>query len=64
MSGARRSFTESEAAPVGRPRAFIGGAQNEGTVAYGHRDAEGFNRLNARRFRTLEQRRKKLKLDE
>jgi argininosuccinate synthase len=35
----------------------------EGAVAYDHRDAEGFIRLNALRLRTLGQRRKKLKLD-
>ena len=34
----------------------------EGKVAYDHRDAEGFIRLNALRLRTLGQRRKKLKL--
>jgi argininosuccinate synthase len=34
----------------------------EGAVAYDHRDAEGFIRLNALRLRTLGQRRKKLKL--
>src|SRR6266700_2636946 len=33
----------------------------EGNVAYDHRDAEGFIRLNALRLRTLAQRRKKLK---
>src|ERR1700683_2219985 len=33
----------------------------EGAVAYDHRDAEGFIRLNALRLRTLGQRRKKLK---
>ena len=35
----------------------------EGAVAYDHRDAEGFIRLNALRLRTLAQRRRKLKLD-
>ena len=35
----------------------------EGAVAYDHRDAEGFIKLNALRLRTLAQRRKKLKLD-
>src|ERR1700752_2996660 len=35
----------------------------EGAVAYDHRDAAGFIRLNALRLRTLGQRRKKLKLD-
>ncbi|MGH6664193.1 MAG: argininosuccinate synthase, partial [Pseudolabrys sp.] len=35
----------------------------EGAVAYDHRDAEGFIKLNALRLRTLGQRRKKLKLD-
>jgi argininosuccinate synthase len=35
----------------------------EGKVAYDHRDAEGFIRLNALRLRTLAQRRKKLKTD-
>ena len=35
----------------------------EGTVAYDHRDAEGFIKLNALRLRTLGQRRRKLKLD-
>jgi len=35
----------------------------EGAVAYDHRDAAGFIRLNALRLRTLAQRRKKLKLD-
>src|SRR6266498_1971294 len=35
----------------------------EGDVAYDHRDAEGFIRLNALRLRTLAQRRKKLKSD-
>jgi len=34
----------------------------EGAVAYDHRDAEGFIKLNALRLRTLAQRRKKLKL--
>jgi argininosuccinate synthase len=34
----------------------------EGKVAYDHRDAEGFIRLNALRLRTLAQRRKKMKL--
>ncbi|MEA2979734.1 MAG: argininosuccinate synthase [Alphaproteobacteria bacterium] len=34
----------------------------DGAVAYDHRDAEGFIRLNALRLRTLGQRRKKLKL--
>ena len=34
----------------------------EGKVAYDHRDAAGFIRLNALRLRTLGQRRKKLKL--
>ncbi|MEA3022280.1 MAG: argininosuccinate synthase [Alphaproteobacteria bacterium] len=34
----------------------------EGAVAYDHRDAEGFIRLNALRLRTLAQRKKKLKL--
>jgi argininosuccinate synthase len=34
----------------------------EGAVAYDHRDAEGFIKLNALRLRTLGQRRKKLKL--
>jgi argininosuccinate synthase len=33
----------------------------EGNVAYDHRDAEGFIRLNALRLRTLAQRKKKLK---
>ena len=35
----------------------------EGKVAYDHRDAAGFIKLNALRLRTLAQRRKKLKLD-
>jgi argininosuccinate synthase len=35
----------------------------EGKVAYDHRDAAGFIRLNALRLRTLGQRKKKLKLD-
>ncbi len=35
----------------------------EGAVAYDHRDAAGFIRLNALRLRTLGQRRRKLKLD-
>ncbi len=35
----------------------------EGAVAYDHRDAEGFIKLNALRLRTLAQRRKKLKLN-
>src|SRR6202795_1523784 len=35
----------------------------EGAVAYDHRDAEGFIKLNALRLRTLAQRRKKLTLD-
>jgi argininosuccinate synthase len=35
----------------------------EGAVAYDHRDAEGFIKLNALRLRTLGQRRKKLKLE-
>ena len=35
----------------------------EGAVAYDHRDAEGFIKLNALRLRTLGQRKKKLKLD-
>ena len=35
----------------------------EGKVAYDHRDAAGFIRLNALRLRTLAKRRKKLKLD-
>src|SRR3979411_2848467 len=35
----------------------------EGAVAYDHRDAEGFIRLNALRLRTLGQRRRKLKLE-
>src|SRR6202043_3195391 len=35
----------------------------EGAVAYDHRDAEGFIRLNALRLRTLGQRKKKLKLE-
>ena len=35
----------------------------EGKVAYDHRDAAGFIRLNALRLRTLGQRRKKLKLE-
>jgi argininosuccinate synthase len=34
----------------------------EGAVAYDHRDAQGFIRLNALRLRTLGQRKKKLKL--
>jgi argininosuccinate synthase len=34
----------------------------EGNVAYDHRDAAGFIRLNALRLRTLAQRRRKLKL--
>jgi len=34
----------------------------EGAVAYDHRDAEGFIKLNALRLRTLGQRKKKLKL--
>ena len=34
----------------------------EGAVAYDHRDAAGFIRLNALRLRTLAQRRKKLGL--
>jgi argininosuccinate synthase len=34
----------------------------EGAVAYDHRDAEGFIRLNALRLRTLGQRKKKMKL--
>jgi len=34
----------------------------EGAVAYDHRDAEGFIKLNALRLRTLAQRKKKLKL--
>jgi argininosuccinate synthase len=34
----------------------------EGAVAYDHRDAEGFIKLNALRLRTLGQRRKKMKL--
>ena len=33
----------------------------EGNVAYDHRDAEGFIRLNALRLRTLAQRKKKRK---
>jgi argininosuccinate synthase len=33
-----------------------------GAVAYDHRDAEGFIKLNALRLRTLAQRKKKLKL--
>ena len=36
----------------------------EGAVAYDHRDAAGFIRLNALRLRTLAQRRKKLRLDD
>jgi len=36
----------------------------EGAVAYDHRDAAGFIRLNALRLRTLAQRRRKLKLDD
>jgi len=35
----------------------------EGAVAYDHRDAEGFIKLNALRLRTLGQRRRKLKLN-
>ncbi|MGE0562966.1 MAG: argininosuccinate synthase [Pseudolabrys sp.] len=35
----------------------------EGAVAYDHRDAEGFIKLNALRLRTLAQRKKKLNLD-
>jgi len=35
----------------------------EGAVAYDHRDAEGFIKLNALRLRTLGQRRRKFKLD-
>jgi argininosuccinate synthase len=35
----------------------------EGAVAYDHRDAEGFIKLNALRLRTLGQRRRKLRLD-
>jgi argininosuccinate synthase len=35
----------------------------EGKIAYDHRDAEGFIRLNALRLRTLAERRKKLKSD-
>ena len=35
----------------------------EGAVAYDHRDAAGFIKLNALRLRTLGQRRRKLKLD-
>jgi len=35
----------------------------EGAIAYDHRDAEGFIKLNALRLRTLGQRRRKLKLD-
>ena len=35
----------------------------EGAVAYDHRDAEGFIRLNALRLRTLGQRKRKLQLD-
>jgi argininosuccinate synthase len=35
----------------------------EGAVAYDHRDAEGFIKLNALRLRTLGQRQRKLKLD-
>ena len=35
----------------------------EGALAYDHRDAEGFIKLNALRLRTLGQRRRKLKLD-
>jgi argininosuccinate synthase len=35
----------------------------EGAVAYDHRDAEGFIKLNALRLRTLGQRRRKLKLE-
>ena len=35
----------------------------EGAVAYDHRDAEGFIKLNALRLRTLGQRRRKLELD-
>jgi argininosuccinate synthase len=35
----------------------------EGAVAYDHRDAEGFIKLNALRLRTLGQRRRRLKLD-
>jgi argininosuccinate synthase len=34
----------------------------EGAVAYDHRDAEGFIKLNALRLRTLAQRRRKLGL--
>ena len=34
----------------------------EGAVAYDHRDAAGFIKLNALRLRTLAQRRRKLKL--
>ena len=35
----------------------------EGAVAYDHRDAEGFIKLNALRLRTLGQRRRKFRLD-
>jgi argininosuccinate synthase len=35
----------------------------EGAVAYDHRDAEGFIKLNALRLRTLGQRRRRLKID-
>jgi argininosuccinate synthase len=42
---------------------FAVDAFEEGAVAYDHRDAEGFIKLNALRLRTLGQRRRKLKLD-
>ena len=36
----------------------------EGAVAYDHRDAQGFIKLNALRLRTLGQRKRKLKLEQ
>src|SRR6202045_1469585 len=63
----RIKLYKGNAAVVGRESSYSLYDQDlvtfeEGAVAYDHRDAEGFIRLNALRLRTLGQRKRKLKL--
>jgi argininosuccinate synthase len=63
----RLKLYKGNVAVVGRESAYSLYDQDlvtfeEGAVAYDHRDAQGFIRLNALRLRTLGQRKKKLKL--
>ena len=67
-AASRSSSTRAMSAVIGRASKYSLYDQElvtfeEGAVAYDHRDAEGFIKLNALRLRTLGQRRRKLKLD-